>query len=172
MSGEKELRKLLGNRIARLRKQAGLSQAKLGELIGGVHQTMISQIEAGDRGIPDERLSALAGALDVDEAELSVEALGASQTGRVMSEQMRSAWRDRVIMDRSLDPFVMNLLITLSAPVFRPGGHWIIHVTVDQFVRETGRDKAKVEEYWSALVDSPYLERVGEVQWAFWMVLP
>ncbi|QDG52191.1 helix-turn-helix transcriptional regulator [Persicimonas caeni] len=172
MSGEKELRKLLGERIARLRKQAGLSQTKLGKLIGGVHQTMISQIEAGDRGIPDERLSALAGALGVDEAELTVDSLGESGSGKVSSEELRSAWRDRVAMDPSLDPFVMNMLMMVSAPVFRPAGNWLIHVTVEQFARETGRDLQRVEQHWQQMVDTPYLERVGEVEWAFWMTFP
>lgn len=59
----------LGKRVAVLRKSAGLTQAKLAELIG-VQPEHISRIETGARGTSLETLANIADALEVQLHEL------------------------------------------------------------------------------------------------------
>lgn len=64
-------RKMIGEKLARLRKKARLSQRELGELVGGIGQTSISQFESGQRGIPPDRLEGFAQALGVSVVDLT-----------------------------------------------------------------------------------------------------
>ena len=59
----------LGQRIATLRKQRGLTQTALGETLG-LGQTVIASYEIGRRRVPVSLLAPLAKALSVSSAEL------------------------------------------------------------------------------------------------------
>ena len=63
-----------GERLAKLRKEAGLSQLELGERIG-VAQSIISRFERGERKLYDDVLASLATALGVTPNDI----LGISQ---------------------------------------------------------------------------------------------
>ena len=59
----KDTKKSVGKRVARLRKEAGLTQLKLSEMIN-IHENNLSSIECGKNGIAMETLMALCEVLD------------------------------------------------------------------------------------------------------------
>lgn len=61
---EKDYFKLLGSRVAQLRKDHGLTQVQLAEALG-ISQQMVASYEVGRRRIPVSMLQALAKALSV-----------------------------------------------------------------------------------------------------------
>jgi transcriptional regulator with XRE-family HTH domain len=61
---EKDYFKVLGNRVAHLRKELGLTQVQLAETLG-ISQQMVASYEVGRRRIPVSMLPALAQALRV-----------------------------------------------------------------------------------------------------------
>ena len=61
------------NRVASIRKSKNLTQAELGDAIGGVHWTTISNLERGDQKLTEDWLRRLAEALDVRPSELLIE---------------------------------------------------------------------------------------------------
>lgn len=66
---EKEYFKVLGGRIAALRKELGLTQVQLAETLG-ISQQMVASYEVGRRRIPVSMLPSLAQALKVQTDEL------------------------------------------------------------------------------------------------------
>ena len=62
---EKDYCKMLGTRVAQLRKDQALTQVQLAEALG-ISQQMVASYEVGRRGIPVSMLQALAQALAVD----------------------------------------------------------------------------------------------------------
>lgn len=62
---EKDYFKLLGSRVAQLRKDQGLTQVQLAEALE-ISQQMVASYEVGRRRIPVSMLQALAKALSVD----------------------------------------------------------------------------------------------------------
>lgn len=62
---EKEYFKVLGSRVAQLRKDHGLTQVQLAEALG-ISQQMVASYEVGRRRIPVSMLQPLAQALTVD----------------------------------------------------------------------------------------------------------
>ncbi|MFP4600323.1 MAG: helix-turn-helix domain-containing protein [Persicimonas sp.] len=172
MSDER-VRKLLGKKFARLRKEAGYkSQGDLARRIG-VDRSMISQIETGRRGIPENRVSGFAQALGVDSRELTAASLGGPQaSGYVESPDDISTWRDRVAFDQSLPWQAQVILVSLAARVFLDRDSWVVAVTKDQFIRETGRSRELVDGYWINAMGSDYVERIGEVEWVVKLKFP
>ena len=62
---EKDYFKVLGSRVAQLRKDHGLTQVQLAEALG-ISQQMVASYEVGRRRIPVSMLQSLAHALSVD----------------------------------------------------------------------------------------------------------
>ena len=62
---EKDYFKLLGSRVAQLRKDHGLTQVQLAQALG-ISQQMVASYEVGRRRIPVSMLQALAKALSVE----------------------------------------------------------------------------------------------------------
>ena len=62
---EKDYCKMLGTRVAQLRKDQALTQVQLAEALG-ISQQTVASYEVGRRGIPVSMLQALAQALSVD----------------------------------------------------------------------------------------------------------
>lgn len=72
--------KTFGQRIARLRKQRGLTQQELGELLN-MDQTAIASYEVGRRRVPLSLLAPLAEALRIPMSELLEEEAPSSKPG-------------------------------------------------------------------------------------------
>lgn len=161
MSDEK-VRKLIGEKFAKLRKDAGFRyQGDLAERIG-VDRSMISQIETGRRGIPEDRLADFARELGVAPIELTAKSLGFYVPEGYVDEPLDiTAWRTMVILDQSVPWQVEMILIALAAPGLLDEEHWIVTVDKKKFVRETGRSQELVEEYWDQAMKSPYVEQIG-----------
>ncbi|MCD7780884.1 MAG: helix-turn-helix domain-containing protein [Candidatus Gastranaerophilales bacterium] len=69
MENNTDIKKLLGKRIKECRKEKGLTQEKLAEMIGlGVRN--VSKIECGDNFVTAETLSKIILALKIEPAEL------------------------------------------------------------------------------------------------------
>lgn len=77
---EKKFFKELGNRVASLRKEQGLTQAQLGELLG-IAQQMIASYEIGRRRVPVSMLPQLAHALAIPVDTLLGLSSGAAKRG-------------------------------------------------------------------------------------------
>lgn len=167
------VRQLMGDKISKLRKDAGYrSQQALGEEVG-LHQTMISQIETGRRSIPEDRLEKFAEKLGVPPRELKPESLGQKYvSGSVKSKEDLGDWRDMVIQDESLPWGTKSVLLSITTPPFLSREDWIVTVTIDQLVRETGRSRELVETHWNDMLNSDYVERIGEVEWVLRLVFP
>lgn len=60
----KDLKKIIGRRIARERKQQELSQEKLAELVG-VHRTFIGKIERGEKNLTIDTVQEIGKALNL-----------------------------------------------------------------------------------------------------------
>lgn len=61
----------MGEIVADLREQAGLTGAELAEAVGIGSKQALSNIERGDNGIPPERVADFAKALNVDPKEFA-----------------------------------------------------------------------------------------------------
>jgi XRE family transcriptional regulator, regulator of sulfur utilization len=66
---QSELAHALGRNVARLRREAGMSQGEVGEA-AGLHPTAVGLIERGERAAHVYTLVRIAGALEVDASKL------------------------------------------------------------------------------------------------------
>lgn len=168
------IRSLIGEKLRRLRREAGFkTQEEFGRRVGGVHRSMISQIETGHRGIPKDRMSDFAEALGVDEYELTPQSLGAAiPSGFVRSSEELSTWRDLIILDNSMGWEVKILLLSLGVPGILDREQWVASVSIDHLVRETGRSRKLVEQFWQQMLESGYVNRIGEAKWVLVLRFP
>lgn len=75
-------------------------------------------------------------------------------------------------MDTSLSEGAHVILALLAADVFLMAPAWMVVVTMEQFIRVTGRSRGYVEKHWYEAISSPYVERVGETEWNFYLRFP
>lgn len=128
----------LGERIARARQRAGISQGALAELVG-LTQSAISRIEAGERSVESLELARIARELQISVLDLLEE--------RPLMEELLLAARAKATesagLDRALDR-VVNL------------------VRLEQLVKGPGEDRPRPLEQVPAPND---LDAIGEGQW-------
>jgi transcriptional regulator with XRE-family HTH domain len=67
--GQGELACAIGRNVARLRREAGMSQGEVGEA-AGLHPTAVGLVERGERTAQAATLVRIAGALEVDPGNL------------------------------------------------------------------------------------------------------
>lgn len=98
------------NNIAAIRKQRGLSQTDLAEMVG-VEQPTISKLERGNDGVTLRTVFAIADALRVPVADLFADRSDAERAiidaYRSLPEQRRRGWQDMartVVADQDEDP--------------------------------------------------------------------
>ena len=114
---EKEYFKVLGSRVAHLRKELGLTQVKLAETLG-ISQQMVASYEVGRRRIPVSMLPSLAQALKVQtDALLGNETKTRSKRGPA-SQLQRSIERISEL-PKPKQRFVMEMLETVLAQASR-----------------------------------------------------
>ena len=100
----------LGSRIAALRKQAGLTQTKLGEMIG-VSQQQVVSFEKGRRKVPVSALPKLSEALGVPVDELI--GIGAEPRRRGPTPKLQRQLEQLQKLPRSKQRFVVEMLDTV-----------------------------------------------------------
>ena len=114
---EKEYFKVLGSRVAHLRKELGLTQVQLAETLG-ISQQMVASYEVGRRRIPVSMLPSLAQALKVQtDALLGNETKARSKRGPA-SQLQRSIERISEL-PKPKQRFVMEMLETVLAQASR-----------------------------------------------------
>lgn len=114
---EKEYFKVLGSRVAHLRKELGLTQVQLAETLG-ISQQMVASYEVGRRRIPVSMLPSLAQALKVQtDALLGNETKTRSKRGPA-SQLQRSIERISEL-PKPKQRFVMEMLETVLAQASR-----------------------------------------------------
>jgi transcriptional regulator with XRE-family HTH domain len=114
---EKEYFKVLGSRVAHLRKERGLTQVQLAETLG-ISQQMVASYEIGRRRIPVSMLPSLAQALQVQtDALLGNETKTRSKRGPA-SQLQRSIERISQL-PKPKQRFVMEMLETVLAQASR-----------------------------------------------------
>ncbi len=107
---EKAFFEVLGRRIAALRKDQGMSQAQLGEVLG-VTQQQVGHFEVGRRRVPVSTLPALARALGVTVEELIGEEPKAAKRGPApkLAQQLEQLAK----LPRAQQRFVSQMLDTV-----------------------------------------------------------
>lgn len=176
---------MFGRAIREMRVARGLTLAELGEMCGGVTHVTMSRYERGDRQPSPAMVQGIADALGTTVEELReleqslIQGSGGSDRRYglpdepqeyVSSQSDISTWRDQVIRDPSLEPWPQMILMAL--PIFLDKTSWVAPITVEQFSRETGRTLALVEQHWPAVLDSGYVDRLGENEWTFRLKFP
>jgi len=109
-NGDTDFFKQLGQQITRLRKEHGLTQAQLAEMLGA-HQQVIASYEVGRRRVPVSFLPSLAKALGVSVEGLLGLQNGAAKRGPTPKLQQQVEQISR--LPRSRQRFVSDLLKTV-----------------------------------------------------------
>jgi len=177
----------LGPAIRRVRKeQTSLTLENVADALE-LTPTTISRYERGLRTPSDENLQQIFELLDTSREELESIAEELDDDGKeaeqkeaihvtapshyVTSKDDVSDWRNRVIRDTSLSD--EEQLILMSLPAFMDEISWIIPITEETFVQETGRERSLVDGYWEEAIGSEYVERIGDdIEWVLRLVLP
>ena len=110
---EKEYFKVLGARIAQMRKNQGLTQVQLAQALG-ISQQMVGSYEVGRRRVPVSMLPALARALRVQIDELLGDAVKVHAKRGPASQLQRSMERINEL-PRQKQRFVVEMLETMLA---------------------------------------------------------
>jgi transcriptional regulator with XRE-family HTH domain len=113
---EKKFFKELGARVATLRKEQGITQVQLGEMLG-IAQQMVASYETGRRRIPVSMLSKLAHALAVPLETLLGVTSSAAKRGPTpkLQQQMERIHR----LPKTRQKFVMEMLETVLSQTVR-----------------------------------------------------
>lgn len=114
---EKEYFKVLGSRVAHLRKELGLTQVQLAEKLG-ISQQMVASYEVGRRRIPVSMLPSLAHALKVQ-----TDALLGNETGAHSKRGPTPKWQQQIEaisqLPRAKQRFVTQMLETVLGQASR-----------------------------------------------------
>ena len=114
---EKEYFKILGSRVARLRKGLGLTQVQLAETLG-ISQQMVASYEVGRRRIPVSMLPSLAQTLKVQ-----TDALLGNETKAKAKRGPTPKWQQQIEaiaqLPKAQQRFVSKMLDTVLAQAGR-----------------------------------------------------
>ena len=111
---EKDYFKLLGSRVAQLRKDHGLTQVQLAQALG-ISQQMVASYEVGRRRIPVSMLQALAKALSVDIDALLSDESAKAQAKRGPAPKLQQHLERISALPRTKQKFVMEVLESVLA---------------------------------------------------------
>lgn len=163
--------KVIGKVLRKLRKAAGFSQQALADEVG-LKQSMISQIELGDRPLPEQRLARFAEVLGVSEDELRPTVQKQPTTEEpeqaVRTDAQVNRWRD-ALARADLDP-MRRLMISILPAFMHESG--LVLVTREELVEDANLPDELIEQHWDAVLVSPWVERVSQVEWALRLVFP
>lgn len=169
---------MLGIAVRELREKAGINQADVA-IKAGVSNVTISRYERGERQISLKTLMKIADAIgvtaeDIQERARELEAAAPKSSTAapelieyVHSQDSLVAWQRAVGRAKHADPMIKLLLLTL--PILIDEDAWIVLTTVEQLIETTHmhEEAEKIHEVWPQVVESPWVERVGQVEWVF-----
>jgi transcriptional regulator with XRE-family HTH domain len=159
-----------GDRIRAARTELMMSQRELADRLG-ITQTAVSKYELGQRSIPPDVRRELAEILQIDEDLLGDTMRQVTTEDRVVYnvERLRE-WNDRVALDVSMSLNARGVLRVISALLDRI--NWVAVVQPDDIRSRGGVPPEVIEEVWDEVIGSRYLQRLGEVEYVFRLVLP
>lgn len=164
---------MIGKVIKDIRKQQLMNQMEFAQR-AGVSQSTVSRWERDSDPVPVNRQEELADALGVSVEELGAdpqaveEARGQRSDGYVRTSGEVNAWRDKL----GVTPMNMYVRLILAIlPSFRTE-EGVVLVTRQQLIDDANLPGELVDEHWPAVLESEWVERVGEVEWAFRLVMP
>ena len=161
---------MLGQAIKLLRKEKGIGQEELGEIVG-VTGSAISRYESGKRDPDSDTLALIAEALDSTVAELRT--IGREfEVGRPMitlpsagdcrfvtSDETMSAWMGMVTVSQELTQGEKLLLLML--PQFIDRISWVVAIDPATLADLVGLELDMVEHHWPQILSSPFTDLVG-----------
>lgn len=159
-----------GERLREIRKSKGLRQQDLADEIGeaGVSQVSVSRWER--EGIPEYIVDQVAEVLDVSVDDLNPDDQGseADQEYVTSGEDVRP-WRNAVSRAQ-MDPDLQVLLMAL--PLFIDEKTGIVTLKLDDFAQEVPVGRTLIGERWGDVIDSPFVERIGHLEWVLRLAFP
>jgi transcriptional regulator with XRE-family HTH domain len=167
---------MIGQTVREARKNKGLSQEELGRRIGRSRIT-VSRYERGESKPSEDALAELADELDLDveslrdEIEEGRRAREAETPDYVSHEDHIPRWRNAVL-SADVDRDVRTLLMSLGLPEMLDPGWWVVSTTPGHFADVTNNPLPFVREHWSGMLESPFVERIGEGEWVFALRFP
>lgn len=171
---------MIGRAIRKIRKDKGLT---LDDVAGpcDVSAVTISRYERGERQPDKKMVRCIAGVLDTPVDQLFAVAAQfepdepvstkESVSGYVASEGDRSAWRDAVY-ESDLSGETKLILTALALPQFINKSLWIVTTNVEEFLEVVKLDPELVRAHWDEAISSPFVERVGSVEWVLRLKFP
>lgn len=166
----------VGDLLRQARKERGWSQKELAERVGD-KQANISRWETGKRIPSNDALAELADELDLDVDQLRAEiqadrrAREAETPDYVSHEDHIPRWRNAVL-SADVDRDVRTLLMSLGLPELLDREWWIVSTTPGHFADVTNNPLPFVREHWSGMLESPFVERIGEGEYAVALRFP
>lgn len=165
---------MLSLAIRQLRTEKGYSQEELGERVG-VSKMTISRWESSDP--PEHRVQEIAAALGCSvthlrqaAAQLSAQATAqAETTSFVRSVAGINAWRNAIAL-AGLDPHVALILAIL--PAFLDVETGVVVVTTAELYGRANLPPEWVQTHLPAVLASPWVDRIGQVEWVLKLVFP
>lgn len=85
------------------------------------------------------------------------------------SAEAKGEWLDAVMtsdLERNARLLTSYLLTALHED------HWVVSTTPESLAEATNEDAEWVREHWDTMLNSPFVERVGEGEWTLRLVFP
>jgi transcriptional regulator with XRE-family HTH domain len=156
------------NRLTQLRGERGLTQQELADMCG-VSRGTVSRWENQHFNPSAENITKMASVLDVDPSELESLKSNEEEGPRyVSSDDDKEAWWDIVVKDREIDDLTRVVLLRLPTEeewVDESSDPWVITVTVDEYIERSARTREMVEKHLPKAMETPYVERIGRVEY-------
>lgn len=157
-----------GVRLKRMRDAAGFSQEQLAEQLGVSRMTIIrwEQADVLPKGRLEEVASFLGADLSAVQAEMAFET-----PGYVRNIDDALEWWTRIsIMD--LDVFARLIMGILATSEFMDRATGIVAFTEDDLVKRGNLPSEIVERCLPAVLESPWIERLGNAKYAVKLKMP
>lgn len=149
--------------------QSGRTLREVAEACGVTHPTIIRWRKKNR--VPAKKRDAFAQAVGVDRVVVDrISQQGrAAAAGIVSNRDQVSDWRD-LIMEGDHTQDVKLVLSALPLLMVEPD--WTVYVTVDELVSRAKLERPTVEGAWPDVLASPFVKRVGPVEWALKLRIP
>ncbi|MFB6351797.1 MAG: helix-turn-helix transcriptional regulator [Bradymonadaceae bacterium] len=159
--------------LASLRNEREMTQEELADACGVSRMTVYRWEK---EGLPPKRVDQVAQALNIDRGE--VEAVVGVQEAKGAADYVRSGedasdWRDAVVA--AVDDFELRALLMSMASKddsLLDRRFWVVVATLEEVAEAVNADQAKVEELWPDVLASPFVERIGSVEWCLALRFP
>jgi len=156
----------MGESVKELREQAGVSYRKAAEYMGG-SVGMIQYWEQNNR-VPEEHRDRYAELLGVD-----IERLSAVSPGRkVRKKSQHDHWRTRVQLSQAWGLTAEQKYILMALPLLWSEEFQAVPMTIEELAETIHEDAGFIEQNWGDILDSPFVERVGAVEWLIRLRFP